>query len=111
MVWYAGKFNDGEDFIGLNDVDLILVHLGKGVYQGTKEKPTHAYHPLPVPEITPARNADDEDYVPPIYDPESPTPGLWEHPRCWTVTKQSQHLRQPLQSQNNIVIGSQNKLL
>ena len=31
-VWYTGKFNDGKDFIGLNDVDLVLVYLGKGVF-------------------------------------------------------------------------------
>ena len=35
-------------------------------------KPTHAFHPLPVPETTPARSADDEDYVQRlVYDPES----------------------------------------
>ena len=64
-VWYTGKFNDGKDFISLNDVDLVLVYLGKEVFQETKEKPTCAFHPLPVPETTPARSANDEDYVPP----------------------------------------------
>ena len=72
-VWYTGKFHDGKDFIGLNDVDLILVYLGKGVFCDPKEKPTHVFHPLPVPETTPARSANNEDNVPPpVYDPESP---------------------------------------
>ena len=71
-VWYTGKFNDGEDFIGLNDVDLILVYLGKGVFWETKERPILAFHPVPVPKNTP-RSYNDEDYVPPrVYGPESP---------------------------------------
>ena len=47
-VWYTGKFNDGEDLIGLNDVDLVLVYLGKGVFWETKERSTCAFHPVPV---------------------------------------------------------------
>ena len=115
-VWYAGKFNDGEDFISLNDVDLILVYLGKGVFRETKEKPTCAFQPLPVPKTKPARSADDEDYMlPPVYNPESPhrishTRSMGA-PQVWTVTKQSHRLRQPLQSQNHVVKGSQNRLL
>ena len=41
---------------------ISFLSLGKGLFWGTKEKPTHAFHPLPVPETTPARSADDEDY-------------------------------------------------
>ena len=71
-VWYTGKFNDGKDFIGLNDVDLILVYLGKGVFWETKERPAHSFHPVPVPKNTP-RSYNKEDYVPlRVYDPESP---------------------------------------
>ena len=105
-VWYTDKLNDGEDFISLNDVDLFLVYLGKGVFWGTKEKPSHAFHHLPEPE--PSRSAKDEGYVLLVYEPESPhrTPPEW-----------SQHLRQPiqqpLQRQNVMVVstGSQNRWL
>ena len=71
-VWYTGKFNDGKDFIGVNDVDLILVYLGKGVFQETKERITRAFNPVPVSKNT-LRSYNDEDYVPPrVYNLESP---------------------------------------
>ena len=116
-VWYTGKFNDGKDFIGLNDEDLILVYLGKGVFERPRKgqpvcSTLYLYQKLHLQEVpTMSHHQCTTQNLP----AESPTPGPWEHPRCWTVTKQSQHLRQPLQqplqSQNHIITGSQNRLL
>ena len=40
-IWYTGKLdNDEEAFISLDDVDLILVYLGKNVFRATKPKPS-----------------------------------------------------------------------
>ena len=39
-IWYTGKLdNDEEAFISLDDIDLILVYLGKNVFRATKPKP------------------------------------------------------------------------
>ena len=55
-----GEIDDGEDFISLSDIDLILVYLGKNVFRGTKPKPV-LFHHTPQPELdSPLRK--DEDY-------------------------------------------------
>ena len=78
-IWYTGKLDDGEDFISLSDIDLILIYLGKNVFPGTKPKPV-LFHHTPQPELdSPSRK--DEDYIPPtptkVYKLESTLP--WWH--------------------------------
>ena len=75
-IWYVGKLDNGEDFISLSDIDLILVYLVKGVFRGTKPKPV-LFHCTPQPQLdSPSRK--NEDYIPPttskVYKPESTLP-------------------------------------
>ena len=76
-IWYTGKLdNDEEAFISLDDVDLILIYLGKNVLRATKPKPV-LIHRTPEPEVkSPSKK--DTDYVPSkVYEPESTLP--WQH--------------------------------
>ena len=78
-IWYVGKLDNGEDFISLSDIDLILIYLGKSVFRGTKRNPV-LFHHIPQPELdSPSRK--DEDYIPPttskVYKLESTLP--WWH--------------------------------
>ena len=50
-IWHTGKLdNDEEAIISLDDVDLILVYLGKNVFRATKPKPVLTHH-TPEPEV------------------------------------------------------------
>ena len=73
-IWYTGKLdNDEEAFISLDDVDLILVYLGKNVFRATKPKPVLIHH-TPEPEVK-SPSTKDTDYVPSkVYEPESTLP-------------------------------------
>ena len=76
-IWYTGKLdNDEEAFISLDDVDLILVYLGKNVFRATKPKPV-LIHRTPEPEVV---SVNKRYYVPSkVYGPESALP--WRHAR------------------------------
>ena len=73
-IWYTEKLdNDEEAFISLDDVDLILVYLGKNVFRATKPKPVLIHH-TPEPEVK-SPSTKDTDYVPSkVYEPESTLP-------------------------------------
>ena len=73
-IWYTGKLdNDEEGFISLDDIDLILVYLGKNVFRATKPKPV-LIRRTPEPEVK-SPSTKDTDYVPSkVYEPESALP-------------------------------------
>ena len=73
-IWYTGKLdNDEEGFISLDDVDLVLIYLGKNVFRTTKPKPVLIHH-TPEPEVK-SPSTKDTDYVPSkVYEPESALP-------------------------------------
>ena len=73
-IWYTGKLdNDEEAFISLDDIDLVLIYLGKNVFRATKPK-TVLIHRTPEPEVK-SPSTKDIDYVPSkVYKPESTLP-------------------------------------
>ena len=73
-IWYTGKLDNNEEaFITLEDVDLVLVYLGKNVFRATKPKPVLIHH-TPEPEVK-SLSTKDTDYVPSkVYEPESALP-------------------------------------
>ena len=94
-IWYTGKLdNDEEAFISLDDVDLVLIYLGKNVFRGTKPKPD-LIHCTPEPEVK-SPSTKDTDYVPSkVYKSESTLPSSTHDP--WGPLPSSlilnQHLR------------------
>ena len=73
-IWYTGKLDNNEEaFISLDDVDLVLVYLGKNVFRAAKPKPV-LIHRTPEPEVK-SPSTKDTDYVPSkVYKPESALP-------------------------------------
>ena len=73
-IWYTGKLDNNEEaFTSLDDIDLILIYLGKNVFRTTKPKPV-LIHCTPEPEVK-SRSTKDTDYVPSkVYEPESTLP-------------------------------------
>ena len=73
-IWYTGKLdNDEEAFISLDDVDLVLIYIGKNVFRATKPKPV-LIHQTPEPEVK-SPSTKDTDYLPSkVYEPESALP-------------------------------------
>ena len=69
-VSYTGKLNNScNDFIQILDCDMVLVHLGKGAFHGTNEKP---FLHRPEPKKAVPRPETDNEYVLPMYEQESP---------------------------------------
>ena len=120
-IRYTGKLNNDEEaFISLDDIDLILVYLGKNVFRATKPKPVlihqhqnpkSSLHQQKIPTMSPARCTNQNLHSPGgTHNPWGPLPLsliLNQHLRC------TLHPNQPLRSQKliGIDIGSPHKLL
>ena len=120
-IWYTGKLdNDEEGFISLDDVDLILIYLGKNVFRATKPKPVLIHH-TPAPEVK-SPSQEDTNYVhSKVYEPESALP----RQHTWSMGSPTNESdtepaseghsspQQPLRSQNliGVDIRNQHKLL